>query len=59
MRGLVVTAHGRDVRNIGAIPGFGVRDAAAVRSARAVIAVSDFLRQELVARLPELEGRSR
>jgi glycosyltransferase involved in cell wall biosynthesis len=54
--GLVVTAHGRDVRNIGAFPGFGVATRLAVRSAR-VIAVSDFLRQELVARLPELEGR--
>ena len=54
--GLVVTAHGRDVRNIGAFPGFGSATRLAVRSAR-VIAVSDFLRQELVARLPELEGR--
>ena len=54
--GLVVTAHGRDVRNIGAFPGFGSATKLAVRSAR-VIAVSDFLRQELVARLPELEGR--
>ena len=42
--GLVVTAHGRDVRNIGAFPGFGSATKLAVRSAR-VIAVSDFLRQ--------------
>lgn len=54
--GLVVTAHGRDVRNIGAFPGFGGATRRAVRSAR-VIAVSDYLRQELVARLPVLEGR--
>ena len=54
--GLVVTAHGRDVRNIGAFPGFGSATRRAVRSAR-VIAVSDYLRQELVARLPSLEGR--
>jgi glycosyltransferase involved in cell wall biosynthesis len=54
--GLVVTAHGRDVRNIGAVPGFGSATRLALRSAR-VIAVSDFLRQELVARLPSLAGR--
>jgi glycosyltransferase involved in cell wall biosynthesis len=54
--GLVVTAHGRDVRNIGAIPGFGSATRLALRSAR-VIAVSDFLRQELLARLPALAGR--
>jgi glycosyltransferase involved in cell wall biosynthesis len=54
--GLVVTAHGRDVRNIGSIPGFGNATRLALRSAR-VIAVSDFLRQELVARLPALAGR--
>jgi glycosyltransferase involved in cell wall biosynthesis len=54
--GLVVTAHGRDVRNIGSTPGFGSATRLALRSAR-VIAVSDFLRQELVARLPALAGR--
>jgi glycosyltransferase involved in cell wall biosynthesis len=54
--GLVVTAHGRDVRNIGSIPGFGSATRLALRRAR-VIAVSDFLRQELLARLPALAGR--
>jgi glycosyltransferase involved in cell wall biosynthesis len=54
--GLVVTAHGRDVRNVGEIPGVGAVTRLALRSAR-VIAVSDFLRRELVARLPELAGR--
>ena len=54
--GLVVTAHGRDVRNIGTFPGLGAATRLALRSAR-VIAVSDYLRQELVARLPGLEGR--
>ncbi len=54
--GLVVTAHGQDVRNIGSIPGFGTATRLALRSAR-VIAVSDFLRRELLARLPELDGR--
>jgi len=54
--GLVVTAHGRDVRNVGEIPGVGAATRLALRSAR-VIAVSDFLRRELVARLPGLDGR--
>ena len=54
--GLVVTAHGRDVRNVGSIPGVRAATRAGLRRGR-VIAVSDFLRRELVARLPELEGR--
>lgn len=53
---LVVTAHGRDVRNIGSIPGVRAATRAGLRGAR-VIAVSDYLRRELVARLPELDGR--
>jgi glycosyltransferase involved in cell wall biosynthesis len=54
--GLVVTAHGRDVRNVGEVPGVSAATRLALRSAR-VIAVSDFLRRDLVARLPELDGR--
>ncbi|MGH3022723.1 MAG: glycosyltransferase [Gaiellaceae bacterium] len=54
--GLVVTAHGRDVRNVGRIPGVEAATRLALRSAR-VIAVSDFLRRELLARLPQLAGR--
>ncbi len=54
--GLVVTAHGRDVRNIGSIPGVGSATRLALRRAQ-VVAVSDYLRRELVARLPGLEGR--
>jgi len=54
--GLVVTAHGRDVRNLGEIRGAAASTRLALRSAR-VVAVSDFLRRELVARLPELDGR--
>ncbi|HET9214992.1 MAG TPA: glycosyltransferase [Gaiellaceae bacterium] len=54
--GVVVTAHGQDVRNVGAIPGFAAATRLALRSAR-VIAVSDFLRRELLARLPHLAGR--
>ena len=55
---LVVTAHGRDVRNIGAIPGVGVATRLTVRRAAAVIAVSDFLRRELASKLPELRDRT-
>jgi glycosyltransferase involved in cell wall biosynthesis len=54
--GLVVTAHGRDVRNIGAIPGISAATRASLRGARG-IAVSEYLRRELVGKLPELAGR--
>jgi len=54
---LVLTAHGRDVRNVGAIPGVATATAAAVRRADAVIAVSDFLRSELEAKIPEAQGK--
>ncbi len=54
---LVLTAHGQDVRNIGAVPGVREATRAAARRAAAVIAVSDFLRRELVMKLPELAGR--
>jgi glycosyltransferase involved in cell wall biosynthesis len=54
--GLVVTAHGQDVRNLGSIP--GVTTATRLATGRAgVVAVSDFLRRELAARLPALDGR--
>jgi glycosyltransferase involved in cell wall biosynthesis len=54
---LVLTAHGRDVRNIGAIPGVAAATRLTVRRADAVIAVSDFLRRELEAKLPEARGK--
>jgi glycosyltransferase involved in cell wall biosynthesis len=54
--GLVVTAHGRDVRNLGEVPGVAAATRASLRRGR-VVAVSDFLRRELLARLPELDGR--
>ena len=54
---LVLTAHGQDVRNIGTIPGVRAATRAATRRATAVVAVSDFLRRELVAKLPELDGK--
>ena len=49
---LVVTAHGRDVRNVGTIPGIAPLTAIVVRRAAAVIAVSDYLRRELESKLP-------
>jgi glycosyltransferase involved in cell wall biosynthesis len=54
---LVLTAHGRDVRNVGAIPGVATATAAAIRRADAVIAVSDFLRRELEAKVPDALGK--
>ena len=56
---LVVTAHGRDVRNIGAYPGIAPRHALVVRRASALIAVSDYLRRELEAKIPEARARRR
>jgi glycosyltransferase involved in cell wall biosynthesis len=55
---LVVTAHGRDVRNVGAIRGVGTATRATVRRAAAVIAVSDYLRRELEAKVPEARGKT-
>jgi glycosyltransferase involved in cell wall biosynthesis len=51
---LVLTAHGRDVRNIGAVRGVASLTRLAARRAAVVIAVSDYLRRDLEARLPEL-----
>jgi glycosyltransferase involved in cell wall biosynthesis len=54
---LVVTAHGRDVRNIGAIPGIRRATARVVERASSVIAVSDYLRRELEDKLPVVRGK--
>ena len=55
---LVVTAHGRDVRNIGSIPGVNAATRLTVRRAVTVIAVSDYLRRELEAKLPDARGKT-
>jgi glycosyltransferase involved in cell wall biosynthesis len=55
---LVVTAHGRDVRNIGAIPGISSLTRRVVRRASTVIAVSDYLRRELEEKLPDSRGKT-
>jgi glycosyltransferase involved in cell wall biosynthesis len=54
---VVVTAHGRDVRNVGAIPGVRAATRLVVRRAAAVIAVSDYLRRELELKVPEAAGK--
>jgi glycosyltransferase involved in cell wall biosynthesis len=55
---LVVTAHGRDVRNVGWFPGIGAATRFVVRRAATVIAVSDYLRRELETKVPEARGKT-
>jgi glycosyltransferase involved in cell wall biosynthesis len=55
---LVVTAHGRDVRNIGSLRGVATATGAVIRRSDAVVAVSDYLRKELEAKLPEARGKT-
>src|SRR5262249_49967398 len=55
---LVVTAHGRDVRNVGAIPGIAALTRRVVRRASTVVAVSDYLPPELEAKLPAARGKT-
>src|ERR671930_1160898 len=55
---LVVTAHGQDVANVGAIPGIRALTRLVVRRAASVIAVSDYLRLELEAKVPEARGKT-
>jgi glycosyltransferase involved in cell wall biosynthesis len=54
---LVVTAHGQDVANVGRIPGVKAATRFVVRRAAAVIAVSDWLRRELEAKVPAARGK--
>jgi glycosyltransferase involved in cell wall biosynthesis len=54
---LVVTAHGRDVRNVGVVPGIRSATTQVVRRAAAVIAVSDYLRRELEDKVPAARGK--
>lgn len=55
---LVVTAHGRDVRNVGWLPGIRAATRFVVRRAAAVVVVSDYLRRELEAKVPEARGKT-
>jgi glycosyltransferase involved in cell wall biosynthesis len=55
---LVATAHGRDVRNVGAYPGIRAATRFVARRAASLIAVSDYLRRELEAKIPEARGKT-
>ena len=55
---LVVTAHGRDVRNIGVLPGIAAATRFVVRRAATVVCVSDYLRRELETKVPEARGKT-
>ena len=55
---LVVTAHGRDVRNVGSVPGVAHLTGRVVKRAASVIAVSDYLRRELEDKLPAARGKT-
>ncbi len=55
---LVVTAHGQDVANIGSMPGVHAATSAVLRRATAVIAVSDYLRRELEAKVAAARGKT-
>jgi glycosyltransferase involved in cell wall biosynthesis len=55
---LVVTAHGRDVRNVGELPGIAALTRRVVRRAATVITVSEYLRRELETKVPEARGKT-
>jgi D-inositol-3-phosphate glycosyltransferase len=55
---LVVTAHGQDVRNVGAIPGVRAATRFVVGRAAVVVCVSDYVRRELEAKIPEARGKT-
>ena len=55
---LVVTAHGRDVRNVGALRGVAAATRFVVRRAAAVVCVSEYLRRELETKVPEARGKT-
>jgi glycosyltransferase involved in cell wall biosynthesis len=54
----VLTAHGQDVANIGAIPGVRAATSLAVRRAESIVAVSHYLRRELEAKIPAARGKT-
>src|SRR3954452_17419430 len=55
---LVVTAHGRDVRNVGQLRGVAHLTRSVVRRATTVIAVSGYVRRELEERVPDARGKT-
>jgi glycosyltransferase involved in cell wall biosynthesis len=54
---LVVTAHGQDVANIGTIAGVRAATAVVARRAAAIVAVSDYLKRDLEAKIPAALGK--
>ena len=54
---LVVTAHGQDVANVGTRAGIAAATRHVVRRAATVVAVSDWLRRELEAKIPDARGK--
>ena len=54
---LVVTAHGQDVANVGTRAGIATATRHVVRRAATVVAVSDWLRRELEAKIPDARGK--
>ena len=55
---LVATAHGRDVRNVGAYPGIRAATRLVAHRASALVAVSAYLSRELQAKVPEARGKT-
>ena len=55
---LVVTAHGRDVRNIDTVPGVAMLTRRVVERASAVVCVSEYLRRELELKVPETRAKT-
>jgi len=55
---LVVTAHGQDVRNVGAIPGARAATRYVVKRAATIIAVSGWLRDQLELAVPAAAGKT-
>jgi glycosyltransferase involved in cell wall biosynthesis len=55
---LVVTAHGRDVRNIGELAGVETATRLVVRRAATIVCVSEYLRRELETKLPAARGKT-
>jgi len=55
---LVATAHGQDVANVGRIPGVRAATRLVARRAASLVAVSDWLRRELEAKVPEARGKT-
>jgi glycosyltransferase involved in cell wall biosynthesis len=55
---LVVTAHGRDVRNVGELPGIAIATRLVVRRAATVVCVSEYVRRELETKVPDVRGKT-